>query len=118
MIRTGILALLLTGMIDAAALRADTLLIVGVAADKTGQRMPGALVRLYATSNTVGEALAEDRTSERGIFTLYRTNIAGDIGDLFIVYQGEPDKVASPLKGCYAQQPRTSGSHGPPIWLF
>lgn len=76
--------------------------------------MPGALVRLYATSNTIGEPLAEDRTSERGIFTLYRTNIGGDIGDLFVVYQGEPDKVASPLKvvlhaaGQGVRQSRTS----------
>lgn len=96
--RTAIATLLVTGLMANAEVRADTLLIIGVAVDDAGQRMPGALVRLYATSNTVGEPLAEDRTSERGIFSLYRTNIAGDIGDLFIVYQGESDKVASPLK--------------------
>ncbi|HEY0874601.1 MAG TPA: hypothetical protein VGD94_14105 [Vicinamibacterales bacterium] len=78
--------------------RADTLVIVGVAVDKAGQRMSGALVRLYATSNQIGTALAEDRTSERGIFSLYRTNIAGDIGDLYVVYEGESDKTAAPLK--------------------
>jgi len=93
-IAIALLALVLWPM----SVRADTLIIVGVAVDKAGQRMSGALVRLYATSNTVKAALAEDRTSERGIFSLYRTNIAGDIGNLFIVYEGEQDKVAEPLK--------------------
>ena len=77
---------------------ADTLLIVGVAVDTAGARMPGALVRLYATSNVLKTPLAEDRTSERGIFSLYRTNIAGDIGDLFVVYEGATHAVATPLK--------------------
>ena len=72
---------------------ADTLLIVGVAVDTAGARMPGALVRLYATSNVLKTPLAEDRTSERGIFSLYRTNIAGDIGDLFVVYEGATHAV-------------------------
>lgn len=89
---------LLAVMLAPMSVRADTLIIVGVAVDKTGQRMSGALVRLYATSNPVKAPLAEDRTSERGIFSLYRTNIAGDIGNLFIVYEGEQDKVAEPLK--------------------
>lgn len=79
-------------------LMADTLVIVGVAVDKSGQRIPGALVRLYATSRALKEPLAQDRTSERGIFSLYRDNIAGDIGNLFVVYEGDGDKVAAPLK--------------------
>ena len=79
-------------------LLADTLVIVGVAVDKSGQRIPGALVRLYATSQVLKEPLAEDRTSERGIFSLYKTNVAGDIGDLFVVYEGDGDKAALPLK--------------------
>lgn len=77
---------------------ADTLIIVGVAVDKSGQRIPGALVRLYATSQALKEPLAEDRTSERGIFSLNKTNIVGDIGTLFVVYEGEGDKTALPLK--------------------
>jgi len=41
--------------------------------------------------------LAEDRTSDRGVFSLYRTNIGGDIGDLYVVYMGDGGK-AEPLK--------------------
>lgn len=77
---------------------ADTLIIVGVVVDKSGQRLSGALVRLYGTAHATGQALAEDRTSERGIFSLYRTNIAGDLGELFVVYHGDVGLVANPLK--------------------
>lgn len=76
---------------------ADTLMIIGVTVTKDGQRVPGVMVRLYATANRVGRALAEDRTSDRGIFNLYLTNVAGDIGELFVVYEGS-EGVAEPLR--------------------
>ena len=76
---------------------ADTLIVVGVAVNSNGERVPGALVRLYATQTKLGSPLAEDRTSDRGVFSLYRSNIAGDIGDLYVVYMGEAGK-AEPLK--------------------
>ncbi len=76
---------------------ADTLIVVGVAVSKDGQRVPGAQVGLYATSNKVGKPLAQDRTSDRGIFNLYRSNIAGDLGELYVLYEGDSG-VASPVK--------------------
>lgn len=76
---------------------ADTLVVVGVAVNSRGERVPGALVRLYATETKLGGPLAEDRTSDRGVFSLYRANIAGDIGDLYVVYMGNDGK-AQPLK--------------------
>jgi hypothetical protein len=76
---------------------ADTLIVVGVAVNSKGERVPGALVRLYATETKLGGPLAEDRTSDRGVFSLYRSNIAGDIGDVYVVYMGDAGK-AEPLK--------------------
>lgn len=76
---------------------ADTLIVVGVAVNSNGERVPGALVRLYATETRLGGPLAEDRTSDRGVFSLYRSNIAGDIGDVYVVYMGNAGK-AEPLK--------------------
>jgi hypothetical protein len=67
---------------------ADTLMIIGVVVSPDGQRVAGADVRLYATLNQLGKPLAQDRTSERGIFNLYRTNIAGELGELYVVYEG------------------------------
>jgi len=88
---------LLLVLVVPGAVWGDTLMIVGVAVKKDGQRVPGVMVRLYATANRIGRALAEDRTSERGIFNLYLTNIAGDIGELFVVYEGS-EGVAEPLR--------------------
>lgn len=74
----------------------DTLSVVGVAVRKQdGQRVAGALVKLVAASASIG-VLAQDRTSDRGVFNLYCTNLAGDIGDLYVVYDG-PD-AATPLR--------------------
>jgi hypothetical protein len=76
---------------------ADTIMIIGVVVSKDGQRVPGANILLYATSSQLGKPLAQDRTSERGIFNLYRSNIAGDLGDLYVVYLGDAGDAA-PLK--------------------
>ena len=72
-------------------------MVVGVAVNSKGERVTGGLVRLYATQTKLGAPLAEDRTSDRGVFSLYRTNIGGDIGDLYVVYMGDGGK-AEPLK--------------------
>jgi len=93
-----------TGEVQASDIRlmllssADTVVIAGVAVDTNGQRIAGALIRLYGTSAATGKPLAEDRTSERGVFSLYRTNIHGDIGALYVVYEGDGDQAAKPLK--------------------
>jgi hypothetical protein len=76
--------------------RADTVMVVGVIVNEKQERVAGALIRLYTTSTKMG-ALAEDRSSTRGIFSLYRTNIAGDLGDLYVVYEGETG-TAEPIR--------------------
>jgi hypothetical protein len=87
--------LLLLGIANAAY--PDTLSIIGVVVKKGADRVQGASVKLYSTSNKTGKPLAIDTASERGVFNLYRTNIAGDLGDLFVVYEGG-EGVADPLK--------------------
>ena len=77
--------------------RADTVMVVGVIVSDKQERVGGALVRLYTTSTKMGRALAEDRSSTRGIFRLYRTNISGDLGDLYVVYEGESG-TAEPIR--------------------
>ena len=77
--------------------RADTVLVVGVIVNDKQERVGGALIRLYTTSTQMGRALAEDRSSTRGIFSLYRTNIAGDLGELYVVYEGETG-TAEPIR--------------------
>jgi hypothetical protein len=77
--------------------RADTVMVVGVIVNDKQERVGGALVRLYSTSTKMGRALAEDRSSTRGVFSLYRTNISGDLGDLYVVYEGETG-TAEPLR--------------------
>jgi len=54
-------------------------------------------VRLYTTSTKMGSALAQDRSSPRGLFSLYRTNISGDLGDLYVVYEGDTG-TAEPIR--------------------
>ena len=76
---------------------ADTVLVVGVIVNDKQERIGGALIRLYSTSTRMGRALAEDRSSTRGVFSLYRTNIAGDLGDLYVVYEGETG-TAEPIR--------------------
>lgn len=80
-----------------AIVRAETVMVVGVIVDEKEARVGGALVRLYTTSTKVGRPLAEDRSSTRGIFSLYRTNISGDLGDLYVVYEGETG-AAEPIR--------------------
>jgi hypothetical protein len=77
--------------------RAETVMVVGVIVNDKQERVGGALIRLYTTSTKMGRALAEDRSSTRGIFALYRTNIAGDLGDLYVVYEGESG-TAEPMR--------------------
>src|SRR5688572_30299870 len=67
-----------------AIVRADTVMVVGVIVNDKQDRVGGALVRLYTTSTKIGRPLAEDRSSPRGVFRLYRTNISGDLGDLYV----------------------------------
>ncbi len=81
----------------AGAAYADTLSIIGVVVKKGADRARGATVKLYSTSNKTGKPLAVDTASDRGVFNLVRTNIAGDLGDLFVVYEGG-EGVADPLK--------------------
>lgn len=91
------LILLACSVLTAAPVAADTLMVVGVAVSKVdGRRMAGVTVRLVATSAAVG-VLAEDRTSAQGVFNLYVRNIAGAIGDLYVVYDG-PDASVTPLR--------------------
>jgi hypothetical protein len=80
-----------------AIVRADTVMVFGVIVNEKQDRIGGALIRLYSTSTKVGRALAEDRSSTRGVFRLYRTNISGDLGDLYVVYEGETG-TAEPLR--------------------
>jgi hypothetical protein len=80
-----------------ALVRADTVMVVGVVVDSRQQRVGGALVRLYTTSTKMGSALAQDRSSPHGVFRLYRTNISGDLGDLYVVYEGDTG-TAEPLR--------------------
>lgn len=77
--------------------RAETVMVVGVIVDEKDARVGGALVRLYTTSANMGKPLAEDRSSTRGIFSLYRTNISGDLGELYVVYEGETG-AAEPIR--------------------
>jgi hypothetical protein len=77
--------------------RAETVMVVGVIVNDKQERVGGALVRLYTTSTKTGRPLAEDRSSTRGIFSLYRTNISGDFGDLYVVYEGETG-TAEPIR--------------------
>jgi hypothetical protein len=77
--------------------RAETVMVLGVIVNDKQERVGGALVRLYTTSTKMGRALAEDRSSTFGVFMLYRTNIAGDLGDLYIVYEGETG-TAEPMR--------------------
>jgi hypothetical protein len=93
--RLSLCALLLLGLAEAA--NADTLSIIGVVVKKGADRVQGATVKLYSTSNRTGKPLAVDTASDRGVFNLYRTNVAGDFGDLFVVYEGA-EGVADPLK--------------------
>jgi hypothetical protein len=81
---------------------AETLVVVGVAVKKNGERVGGAKVKLCPTAKT-GRVLAEDSASDRGVFSLYQNNVAGDLGDMFVIYEGagvaEPVKVTlSPLR--------------------
>jgi len=72
-------------------------MVVGVAVGKAdGKRMAGVTVRLVASSAAVG-VLAEDRTSAQGVFNLFVRNIAGAIGDLYVVYDGT-DASVTPLR--------------------
>jgi hypothetical protein len=84
-------------LLAASSLRAETLVVVGVMIDAKGDRVAGAPVRLCATETKIGAPLAEDRTSSRGVFTLYRNNIGGDLGELYVVYAGDDGK-AEPVK--------------------
>src|SRR4051812_10830466 len=84
-------------LLSASSLRAETLVVVGVMIDAKGDRVAGAPVRLCATETKLGAPLAEDRTSSRGVFTLYRTNVGGDLGELYVVYAGDDGK-AEPVK--------------------
>jgi len=93
--RLTLCALLLLGIAEAAY--ADTISIIGVVVKKGADRVQGATVKLYSTSNRTGKPLAVDTASDRGVFNLYRTNIAGDFGDVFVVYDGA-EGVADPLK--------------------
>jgi hypothetical protein len=77
--------------------RAETVMVLGVVVNDKQERVGGALIRLYTTSTKLGRPLAEDRSSTRGVFALVRTNIAGDLGDLYIVYEGETG-TAEPLR--------------------
>ena len=77
--------------------RAETVMVVGVIVNDKQERVGGALIRLYTTSTKMGRALAEDRSSTHGVFMLSRTNIAGDLGDLYIVYEGETG-TAEPMR--------------------
>lgn len=87
----------LTCLLAAAPTSTNTLSVVGVAVNKgSGQRMAGVTVKLVATARAIG-VLAEDRTSAQGVFNLYATNIAGAIGDLYVIYDGS-DAAVSPLK--------------------
>jgi hypothetical protein len=96
LLAAGLAALLAMLAIPAIA-RADTVMVVGVIVNDKQERVGGALIRLYSTSTKVGRALAEDRSSTRGVFSLYRTNISGDLGDLYVVYEGETG-TAEPLR--------------------
>lgn len=80
-----------------AVVRADTVMVVGVIVNDKQDRVGGALVRLYTTSTKIGRPLAEDRSSPRGVFSLYRTNISGDLGDLYVVYE-EASGTAEPIR--------------------
>jgi hypothetical protein len=80
-----------------AVARADTVMVVGVIVNDKQDRVGGALVRLYTTSTKIGRPLAEDRSSSRGVFRLYRTNISGDLGDLYVVYE-EASGTAEPIR--------------------
>jgi hypothetical protein len=91
------LVVLLTILAVPAIVRADTVMVVGVIVNDKQERVGGALIRLYTTSTKVGRPLAEDRSSTRGVFSLYRTNISGDLGDLYVVYEGETG-TAEPLR--------------------
>jgi hypothetical protein len=93
--RLSLCILILFGITGAAY--ADTLSIIGVVVKKGADRAQGATVKLYSTSNKTGKPLAVDTASDRGVFNLVRTNIAGDLGDLFVVYEGG-EGVADPLK--------------------
>jgi hypothetical protein len=77
--------------------RADTVMVLGVIVNEKQERVGGALVRLYTTSTKIGRPLAEDRSSPRGVFSLYRTNISGDLGDLYVVYE-EASGTAEPIR--------------------
>ena len=77
------------------SLSADTLVVIGVVVNKAGQRVGGAKVLLLPTAKT-GKALTDDTASDRGVFNLYQTNIGGDFGDLYVVYQGVG--VAEPVR--------------------
>jgi hypothetical protein len=76
---------------------AETVMVLGVIVNEKQERVGGALIRLYTTSTQMGRPLAEDRSSTRGVFSLYRTNIAGDLGDLYVVYEGESG-MAEPIR--------------------
>jgi hypothetical protein len=80
-----------------AIVHADTVMVVGVIVTEKQDRVGGALVRLYTTSTKIGRPLAEDRSSPRGVFRLYRTNISGDLGDLYVVYE-EASGTADPIR--------------------
>jgi hypothetical protein len=80
-----------------AIVHAETVIVLGVIVNDKQERVGGALVRLYTTSTKLGRPLAEDRSSPRGVFSLYRTNISGDLGDLYVVYE-EASGTAEPIR--------------------
>jgi hypothetical protein len=80
-----------------AIVHAETVIVLGVIVNDKQERVGGALVRLYTTSTKIGRPLAEDRSSPRGVFSLYRTNISGDLGDLYVVYE-EASGMAEPIR--------------------
>jgi hypothetical protein len=92
-----VLLVMLAILAAPAIVHADTVMILGVIVNERQERVGGALIRLYTTSTKMGHALAEDRSSTRGVFRLYRTNISGDLGDLYVVYEGDTG-TAEPLR--------------------
>lgn len=74
----------------------DTLIVVGVAVDEQGRRLPGIAVTLLAGAAGLG-LLAEDRTSATGVFSLHAQNLAGPIPELAVVHESE-SAVAKPVR--------------------